>query len=159
MKAIIQSADLRFRRWIRGRAPGNFRAVTTALCLAVGLAMLLAGCGLSSDPPSDYTEEGTATWYGKEFKGKPTASGEKFDPGKATAAHPRLAFGTVVRVTNLGNGRSVKVRINDNFPGGKGRIIDLSKSAFAEIADTDQGVVKVRLEVLRWPEGRRRFRN
>jgi len=74
-------------------------------------------------------ETGIASWYGKRFHGRRTASGEAFDMNAFTAAHPSLPFGSWVRVRNLANGRSVDVRINDRGPHIKRRIIDLSRAA------------------------------
>jgi rare lipoprotein A len=91
---------------------------------------------------------GLATWYGGKHHGGPTASGERFNMRDLTAAHRRLPFGTRVRVTNLRNGKSVTVRINDRGPYGRGRIIDLSWAAAREIDMIEAGVVRVRLEVL-----------
>jgi len=88
-----------------------------------------------------------ATYYGKEFAGHPTASGERFNPGAMTAAHRTLPFGTRVRVTNSHNGRSVIVRINDRGPFVKGRSIDLSSGAARAIGMGSTG--NVRIEVLR----------
>ncbi|MCM2356415.1 MAG: septal ring lytic transglycosylase RlpA family protein [Arenimonas sp.] len=84
-------------------------------------------------PPPDWTERGEASWYGLAFQGRRTASGERFDMHKLTAAHPSLPFGTRVRVTSLRNGRSVVVRINDRGPHTGGRIIDLSHAAARRI--------------------------
>ncbi len=92
-------------------------------------------------------EEGLASVYAEEFNGKRTASGETYDAKLATAAHRTLAFGTSVRVTNLGNGKSVTVRINDRGPHVAGRIVDLSASAAATLGM--KGVVRVKLEVLK----------
>jgi rare lipoprotein A len=91
---------------------------------------------------------GRASWYGERFHGRKTASGERFDMRAMTAAHRRLPFGTKVRVTNVENGRSVVVRINDRGPFGRGRIIDLSKAAAARIGMIRKGIVEVTLEVL-----------
>lgn len=91
---------------------------------------------------------GLASWYGGKHHGGPTASGERFNMRDLTAAHRRLSFGTRVRVTNLRNGKSVTVRINDRGPYSRGRIIDLSWAAAREIDMIEAGVVKVRLEVL-----------
>jgi rare lipoprotein A len=93
-------------------------------------------------------EEGMATWYGREEQGGPTASGERFDMYKLTAAHRTLKLGTRVRVTRLANGRSVEVRINDRGPYGRGRIIDLSYAAAQKLDMIGDGVARVRLEVL-----------
>jgi len=92
---------------------------------------------------------GTASYYGTAFHGKKTASGERFNMHALTAAHPTLPFGVRVRVTNLDNGKSVVVRINDRGPFKKGRIIDLSHGAAREIGMIGTGTARVRLEVLR----------
>src|SRR3954471_9920372 len=83
-----------------------------------------------------YAETGEASWYGPGLKGKRTASGERFDPTKATAAHPELPLGSKANITSRENGRSVKVTINDRAPGGEGRAIDLSKAAAEKIGMT-----------------------
>jgi rare lipoprotein A len=90
-----------------------------------------------------------ATFYGDEQQGGPTASGERFDKHKMTAAHRTLRLGTRVRVTNTRNGRSVEVRINDRGPYGRGRIIDLSEAAARRLDMIDAGVVPVVVEVLK----------
>lgn len=92
---------------------------------------------------------GLATWYGKEQHGGPTASGERFDRFKLTAAHRTLRMGTRVKVTNEKNGKSVIVRINDRGPyGSSRRIIDVSEAAAKILGMIDAGVVPVRLEIL-----------
>jgi len=83
-----------------------------------------------------------------KFQSRPTASGERFDQSAYTAAHRKLPFGTKVKVTNVRTGKSVIVRINDRGPFVKGRIIDLSRSAFSKIGDTRAGVIDVKLEVV-----------
>jgi rare lipoprotein A len=93
-----------------------------------------------------FTETGIASFYGIRHAGKKTASGERFDHLGFTAAHRTLAFGTIVRVTNVRNGQSVKVAINDRGPHVKGRIIDLSAAAAREIG-LRNGLMRVRLEV------------
>jgi rare lipoprotein A len=89
---------------------------------------------------------GVASFYNE---GPQTASGEKFDPDKLTAAHPTLPFGTRLRVTNLVNARSVTVRINDRGPFVAGRVVDVSSSAAEQLGIIDRGVAKVKLEVVR----------
>ena len=91
---------------------------------------------------------GQASWYGPGFYGNRTASGEVLRPGTYTAAHRSLPFGTRVRVTNLNNGRSTVVRINDRGPFTGGRIIDLAHGAASDLGVTASGVATVRLEVL-----------
>ena len=90
-----------------------------------------------------------ASWYGPGFHGRRTASGEIYNQNALTAAHKSLPFGTRVRVTNLNNGRSVIVKVNDDGPHIPGRVIDLSKGAAERIGMLSSGVAPVRLEVLR----------
>ena len=92
---------------------------------------------------------GAASYYGDELAGRPTASGESFDPGRLTAAHRTLPFGTRLRVTNVRNGRSVVVRVNDRGPYSGDRVIDLSYSAARQIGLLSRGEGRVRLEVLK----------
>jgi peptidoglycan lytic transglycosylase len=93
-------------------------------------------------------ETGLASWYGPKFHGKLTASGEVFNQEKFTAAHRTLPWGSRVKVTNLANGKSVDVRINDRGPFGKGRIIDLSRAAARALGMVEQGITSVRVEWL-----------
>lgn len=93
-------------------------------------------------------QEGVVSWYGAQFHNRKTASGERFDSGALTMAHPSLPFGTVARVTNLRNGRSVVVRVNDRGPFVGKRIADLSEAAATEIGMLRKGLAKVRIEVL-----------
>ncbi len=91
---------------------------------------------------------GHASYYGNEFAGRRTASGEIFNPGALTAAHRTVAFGSRIKVTHLGNGREVIVRVNDRGPWSKGRIIDLSHAAARQIGMHHSGIAKVRLTLL-----------
>jgi len=95
---------------------------------------------------------GEASWYGKGFHRKKTASGEKFDQNDRTAAHPTLPLGTKATVTNLETGKSVDVEINDRGPYTKGRDIDLSKEAATEIGMRKDGTVPVKIEAKVPPE-------
>ncbi len=99
-----------------------------------------------TDGPS-FVQTGLASWYGRDFQRKQTASGERYDMRDLTAAHRSLPLDTVVRVTNLTNNRSVMVRINDRGPFSRGRIIDVSRGAAELLEMTKAGVVPVRLEV------------
>lgn len=99
----------------------------------------------SSDDLDDADESGFASYYGLGFDGRQTASGEVFDKEKFTAAHRTLAFGTRVKVTNLRNGRSVIVIINDRGPHKQGRIIDLSEGAARKIDMITSGIVPVEI--------------
>jgi rare lipoprotein A len=101
--------------------------------------------------PADHATFGVASWYGPGFHGKRTASGERFNRNDLTAAHRSLPFGTVIRVKNLHNGRSVDVRINDRGPFVKGRIIDLSEEAASRIDLRHRGIGEVELQVLSLP--------
>jgi rare lipoprotein A len=92
--------------------------------------------------------DGNASWYGPGFDGRLTANGEVFDQQEMTAAHPNLEFGTKVKVTNLQNGRSVVVRINDRGPFIRDRIIDLSAAAARALNMMSSGVAPVRLTIL-----------
>ena len=96
-----------------------------------------------------YTESGKASYYAMKFQSRKTASGELYDKTKMTAAHKKLPFGTIVKVTNKKNSKSVIVKINDRGPFVKGRIVDLSGSAFSSIANLDAGVIEVKIEVIR----------
>ena len=99
-----------------------------------------------------YRETGIASWYGKETRrqrgGHMTANGEAFDPGKPTAAHKLLPLPVHVRVTNLGNGRSMIVRVNDRGPFVKGRIIDLSAGAAKQLGFYRKGTARVKVETV-----------
>jgi rare lipoprotein A len=135
------------------------RAVSAVI---VGLAACLSGCAarVPVAAPSGSTtriletREGLASYYGKEFQGRKTASGARFDMNAMVAAHPSYPFGTLLRVTNLANGRSISVRIVDRGPGpqhrGNGFIIDVSRKAAQVLGFLQQGRARVRLEVLAW---------
>lgn len=92
---------------------------------------------------------GHASYYGNELAGRRTANGEIFNPRDMTAAHRTIAFGTRVKVTHLGNGREVVVRVNDRGPWGRGRIIDLSYAAAKELGMHRSGTAQVKLTLVR----------
>lgn len=142
-------------------ALGPEAAETDTVTLGVGIA----GVGVNDDPneaeepqPEEPIEPapdqgraiagGEASYYGGELAGRPTASGETFDPGQLTAAHRTLPFGTKVRVTNLNNDRTVVVRVNDRGPFAKRRVIDLSQAAARRIGMLGTGHARVRLQVI-----------
>jgi peptidoglycan lytic transglycosylase len=100
-------------------------------------------------------ETGVASWYGTPYHGRRAASGEVYDMEQLTAAHRRLPFETWVEVTNLSNGRSVDVRINDRGPFARGRIIDLSQAAARDIGMLGPGTARVQLRVIAPPAGAR----
>ena len=95
-----------------------------------------------------FLEEGVASWYGPNFHGKKTANGETYDMHEITAAHRTLAFNSVVRVTNIANGKSVDVRINDRGPYAKERIVDVSKKAAEKLDMIQSGTANIRLELV-----------
>jgi rare lipoprotein A len=121
--------------------------------LAVVTLVLLAAArpAVSAAPPS--VQEGLASWYGPGFQGDETASGEIFNQRAMVAAHRALPLGSVVRVTNLENGRGVVLRVIDRGPYGrnyrKGTIIDVSRGAARRLGFIDDGLVRVRVELLR----------
>jgi rare lipoprotein A len=96
---------------------------------------------------------GTASWYGDNFEGKPTASGEPYEMHEMTAAHLTLPLGSYVKVTNLRNGRAVVVRVNDRGPIVPGRIIDVSYGAAQALQFRSKGLQRVRLDLVSVPEG------
>lgn len=102
---------------------------------------------------NEWDETGYASWYGGKFQGRLTANGEIFDTHKITAAHKTLPFNTIVKVTNLENGKSVEVRINDRGPFVVDRIIDLSMAAAKEIDMVASGVAKVGIKVIKMGDG------
>lgn len=129
--------------------------------VAIFISALLWGCssvqpktppaqptGTSSVDRPAYVETGKASFYANLHQSKKTASGEIYDHKLNTAAHKKLPFGTNVRVTNLENGKTVVVKINDRGPFVKGRILDLSRSAFSSIASTSSGIIEVKIEVI-----------
>lgn len=97
---------------------------------------------------SGYKAEGMASWYGDKFHGRKTASGERYNMYDMTAAHKTLPMGSIVKVTNLRNGRTVEVRINDRGPFKEGRVIDLSKAAAAKLDIVGAGTERVRVQAL-----------
>lgn len=103
----------------------------------------------ASDTWQGYQQQGQASFYADKFENRKTANGERYQHHLKTAAHKKLSMGTKVKVTNLVNNKSVTVKINDRGPFIKGRIIDLSKSAFQMIGDTRAGLLNVKIEVVK----------
>lgn len=114
--------------------------LTRNLLLYIVLLSSLASCS------SSLYESGKASYYADKFNGRKTASGATFNQRKLTAAHKTLPFGTKIKVTNLANGKTVKVTVNDRGPFVEGRIIDLSKKAAEKIKMVNAGVVQVEIK-------------
>ncbi|PIE52506.1 septal ring lytic transglycosylase RlpA family lipoprotein [Candidatus Fermentibacteria bacterium] len=125
------------------------------------LLVLFSGCSLVSSPAyvyrsvpasaaivSGFIQRGAASWYGRQFHGRPTASGETYDMNDMTCAHRTLPFGTVLLVTNLDNGLSATVRVNDRGPYISGRIIDLSRGAASVLGIISTGTAQVELKAV-----------
>ena len=151
---------------------------TVPRCCSLALLALLAACGGGGEPPAtssvlpvvghykvgqpyqvkgrwyrpeydpSYARVGVASWYGDDFQGLPTANGEVFDKNRISAAHPTLPLPSIVRVTNLENGRSLDIRVNDRGPFIGDRLIDLSEAAARELGYDKQGLAKVRVQFL-----------
>jgi rare lipoprotein A len=117
-------------------------------CAGSGAASAAAPPASEPRHAQDWRQIGRASWYGREHHGKRTASGTRFDMNALTAAHRSLPLGTVLRVENLANGRSVVVRVNDRGPYVEGRIIDLSMAAAGRLGLKEQGLGLVALHVV-----------
>ncbi|MGD8816065.1 MAG: septal ring lytic transglycosylase RlpA family protein [Acidobacteriota bacterium] len=128
------------------------RDAATARLLVVGVILASAlGCAARHVPAAAIDAgplEGGASWYGIQFHGRRAADGSRYNMYELTAAHRTLPLGTRVKVTNLSNGRTVKVTITDRGPFVEGRIIDLSFSAAQQLGMLGAGVTRVRLEVI-----------
>jgi len=137
------------------RAEGHIGARRTAAVLAVAAVAgigVAVGCATEAGArgrkaPVGEIQEGKASYYGKEFEGRRTASGERYDPNRMTAAHKTLPLGTRIRVTRPG-GPSVVLRVNDRCGCTHGRIVDVSRAAAAKLQMLRAGVVAVRIEVI-----------
>ena len=117
------------------------------------LVAFLTGCSHMQASRNPWQQVGTASWYGKDFHGKPTASGEIYNMYGYSAAHKTLPLGTRVRVTNLDNGRRIVVPVNDRGPFVGKRIIDMSYGAARHLGMVKEGLAKVRIEVIQTPAG------
>jgi rare lipoprotein A len=147
--------------WQRNQSLLLGRLSMTSLPLFVVALTVIQGCStiagkvislpppkISSPPTGTTVHIGNASWYGPGFNGKTTASGSAFDETKLTAAHRTLALGTKAKVTNLSNGKSVEVEVNDRGPYAEGRIIDLSQAAAKALGIVDHGIARVSVESL-----------
>ena len=121
------------------------------LFLLLFLMISLSSCDelfapIEEESAGAYTQEGIASYYADKYEGRPTASGETFRQDLLTAAHKTLPFGTMVTVTNLKNGKKIRVRINDRGPFVAGRIIDLTSRGARELDFIRDGIVNVKIE-------------
>jgi len=134
--------------------------LTCAFLALTGAALLLPSPASARQPSADAQDsfEGRITYYAKKFAGRPTASGERFDPAAMTMAHRTLPLGTRVLVTNLANSRSVTVRVNDRGPHIGSRIGDVTPAAARVLGMTGAGIADARLEVLGTPAENRAAR-
>lgn len=116
------------------------------------VAVAILGCSSTPEKNSTewigYTEKGKASFYADRHQFKKTASGELYNHDLKTAAHRTIPFGEKIKVTNINNGKSVVAKVNDRGPFVKGRIVDLSKSAFSSIGNTASGLINVQIEVI-----------
>ncbi|MAD03160.1 MAG: septal ring lytic transglycosylase RlpA family lipoprotein [Pseudoalteromonas sp.] len=118
------------------------------LILFALFSLIITGCSSAPSVSKGVIEKGKASYYADKYHGRTTASGEVFNQQALSAAHQTLGFGSRVKVTNISNNKSVIVTINDRGPFIRGRIIDLSKKAFSQIASVKQGVIDVTVERL-----------
>lgn len=146
MKTIIGIDDVVRHRFTATILAAVFAIAPVVLFVAAPPASAKAARGLVGT-----MQVGNASWYGPRFHGRRTANGEVFDQHAMTAAHRRLPLGTVVAVTSLDTGRTVKVRINDRGPYVGGRIIDLSRAAAKRLGLIRQGVGRVKVKVVKMP--------
>ena len=129
--------------------------------LLLVLALLLASCGSSHSVSKGKKggrgaiQSGLGSYYADKFNGRATASGSTYRPGQMTAAHNTLPFGTLIRVTNTRNGRSVDVTVTDRGPHTKGYIVDVSRRAAVQLGIIEAGVVPVQVTVIRAADGNR----
>ena len=135
------------------RTSDYYLRIIWVLGLLIALLSLVNACSVLEKTSQqsrgfEYKKNGIASYYGKKFQSRKTASGEIFNNNLMTAAHRTLPFGTNVLVTNVNNGKSVKVKINDRGPFIKKRVIDLRRAAFAKIEDLDKGLTEVEIMVI-----------
>ena len=132
---------------------GNIKLRNLKSIFVIFILVALVSCAKTTMKGSPewvgYKETGKASYYAMKYQNQKTASGERLNQSSKTAAHKKLPFGTIVKVTNIKNGKSVIVKINDRGPFVKGRIIDLTRSAFRSVGDLDSGIINVIIEVIK----------
>lgn len=158
VNAMLSAVSVMDQRLSRQNVSANPTATITIAGLSINDRLVQNG-NAAIIPPADsetaideadetHVGDGMASYYGKELAGNRTANGERFNPEELTAAHPSLAFGSKVRVTNLNNGQSVVVRINDRGPFTHRRVIDVSHAAAREIGMHRSGTARVSMALL-----------
>ncbi|QDO99075.1 septal ring lytic transglycosylase RlpA family protein [Ferrovibrio terrae] len=133
---------------VRSGEPPSQAAIAKGGIYKVGNPYQINGVWYYPKEDPNYDETGIGSWYGEQFHGKATANGEIFDMNEVTAAHPTLPMPSLVRVTNLENGRTIVVRMNDRGPYANGRVIDLSRRSAQLIGYERQGTAKVRVQYI-----------
>ena len=147
------NATFDHHRWLDCARTDRPRPAVAVSVAVAALACLLVASPTGQGPQfadtlPDWMQQGRVSWYGPGFHGRRTANGEIFDTHALTMAHRSLPLGTTVRVTNLENGRSVVLRVNDRGPYVRGRVADLSHAAAERLGFVDDGVVPARIELL-----------
>lgn len=133
---------------IEDAVAAGFRLTRDPAAGAVGAPYVILGHGYTPKADPDYDVRGVASWYGGDLDGALTANGERFDAGAMTGAHKTLPLGSLVRVTNLGNGKVVILRINDRGPFAPGRVMEVSYAGAQALGFVDEGLANVRVEFL-----------
>lgn len=146
--ALTGCAEVELASHVTKNAMGTTSAPAANGNFKVGKPYTVMGQTYHPKETYSHTETGIASWYGPGFQGKKTASGERFDTAELTAAHRTLQMPSLVRVTNLENGRSVIVRVNDRGPFARGRVMDVSERAAELLQFKNNGTAKVKLELL-----------
>jgi rare lipoprotein A len=148
----VSAHDAKARAAVTAVSPGKTlrqqRRSAKAGRTSVGAPYRIAGVWYKPAYQADYDVIGVASWYGNEFDGRATATGERFDMRGISAAHATLPLNAVVEVTNLENGRSIRVRLNDRGPFKPNRIIDLSRGAAQQLGYVNKGLARVRVRVI-----------
>jgi rare lipoprotein A len=149
------AAGPRYSASPQASAPAPGRSYTNKEGQKVGRPYEVNGRWYTPKEQPRYDEVGTASWYGYQHEGRPTATGEVFHKDQVSAAHKTLPLPSLVEVTNLANGKKLKVRVNDRGPFIEGRIIDLSQEAARRLGFEGQGVTRVRVRYLGASHARR----
>lgn len=136
-------------KFVKPEAKKHSKAIKQAVKSAKkNVKKILSLADKHKDTPRSHYQSGMASYYADKFNGRRTANGERFDNTAMTAAHPSLPFGTLIEVTNMRNGKTVVVRVNDRGPYAHARVLDLSKNAARQLGMHNTGTTKVKVAVL-----------